>query len=255
MTDPANYNPDRYEEPIRQSIEYSYLDNAFKKHGYVTLSFLFKASSSGTYSVSLRRIIAGDLITYVHDYTYNAGDVKRVVLTIPAPPDPTGTVSINSGWVINFVSKTPDGISAGLSGTDQWTNGNYVSSGNITNWYTTRDNWVAISEPQLEPGRIATLFENIPYDVELQRCMRYYERIDYESSNRAYDTGYYWQIASFFRVRKRVIPSISASFSQYTPYYNPDKLSTDYVLFTELKTNHQDTFWIVGVTADSEVPV
>ena len=66
---------------------------------------------------------------------------------------------------------------------------------------------------QLEVGEEATPFEHVPYDVNLQRCQRYCEVYDAESS---LCTALAWSTANtsgvmMFRQRKRDIPSVIPS--------------------------------------------
>lgn len=69
---------------------------------------------------------------------------------------------------------------------------------------------------QLELGAIATEFERLPYDAQLLRCQRYYERIDNAVDKGPYGIGVYTSttlalIYIHFRTTKRDIPTVGHS--------------------------------------------
>ena len=73
--------------------------------------------------------------------------------------------------------------------------------------YDVADNdYIQLKQVQVEVGNIATEFEYIPYDIQLQRCLRYYEKNNalakYMSNDNIYGT-YYWKI------EKRSTPAIA----------------------------------------------
>ena len=72
---------------------------------------------------------------------------------------------------------------------------------------STSNEWY-ITGVQLEAGDSATPFEHLPYDVNLRRCLRYYEELGVASFAQANDTTSYW-ISFNFRERKRANPSAS----------------------------------------------
>ena len=90
---------------------------------------------------------------------------------------------------------------------------------NTTNWVelfaievdgVTDGDYLELKEVQVERGNIATDFERVPYDVELARCMRYYE--DVYADFRAYsDNNFYPMITYTFIVEKRTTPSVVAN--------------------------------------------
>ncbi len=50
------------------------------------------------------------------------------------------------------------------------------ASEDVPNFFTSTDNNILITAIQLEVGDDASDFEYIPFDVQLQRCQRYYEK-------------------------------------------------------------------------------
>jgi hypothetical protein len=59
---------------------------------------------------------------------------------------------------------------------DSWQAGNYVSSSDATNWLTTINNALNLTDIQLEAGSVATPFERRSYGQELALCQRYYQQ-------------------------------------------------------------------------------
>jgi len=74
---------------------------------------------------------------------------------------------------------------------------------------------IDIANIQLEEGDVATEFEYVPYDIQLLRCMRYYEvgKQDVIYSNGWNATGAYSEIK--FRVIKRAAPTITLKDFKY----------------------------------------
>ena len=93
----------------------------------------------------------------------------------------------------------------------------------------TVDDYIELKQIQLEVGNIATEFEYIPYDIQLLRCMRYYEwfHIDYSGFDNANTVNSTNTIS--FKVKKRVLPSIRCVYAydestsqQLNPYFVND---------------------------------
>ena len=66
---------------------------------------------------------------------------------------------------------------------------------------------LVLSGVQLEKGTVATNFEHIPYDIQLQRCMRYYEVIENAIAWKAPVTDDTYGYVNF-KIRKRAVPTI-----------------------------------------------
>jgi len=94
------------------------------------------------------------------------------------------------------------------------------------------NDYIQLKQVQVEEGDIATEFEKIPYDLQLQRCMRYYEwfHIDYTSYDNANASNYTSTI--FFKTQKRTLPSITCvyaydeSTTQQLNSYSIDTITT-----------------------------
>ena len=142
----------------------------------LTLSFWVKSNKTGTYTVENYRADSGRHIC--NTYTINTADTwEKKTITIDA--DTTGIINNDNGegwrlmfWVVagsNFTSGTLATSWATLS------NPNRVSSSNV-NLADSTSNYINITGVQLEVGDTATPFEHRPYDMELARCQRYYQK-------------------------------------------------------------------------------
>ncbi len=158
-------------------MEYAFnpVDILFLQGGDATLSFKFKGSTPGRYSVSLVSYNAGDssYVTYF-DYT-TAHTIQKVSITIPIPVFTglnaivkasefylyVGTISSVAGWEASVVN--------------DWdlTGGYRIAPGSV-NWGATAGNYVQFYQMQFEQGSESTGFEIVSYGEDLARVQRYY---------------------------------------------------------------------------------
>ena len=165
---------DRYmlSQPI-EGLNVTNLDFGSSTAQTVTLSFWVKSSITGTFGAVL--INGNATRTYVKEYTINSANTwEKKTVTIAG--DTTGTWTYtNALWgSVRFC------LAAGSTyhGTDStWNAGNYISTSNQVNLMATSGATFYITGVQLEVGSTATDFENLPYDVQLARCQRYYSTI------------------------------------------------------------------------------
>ncbi len=210
----------------------------------ITLSFWFNSNVAGDYAVSLRNTTNSslNLQTYTTSFRYGEANMpQKIELTIPLNhqwnPGLINDANIGFMLIIGFLNNgnfaTPT--------KDTWIDGNYLTVSTAVNWVATAGNFIEIAELQLEEGTYATDFEYVPYDIQLLRCKRYYEKAypAIFSSIRAYKTSIdggnadnYWQFVYFFEVEKRVTPTVLAEFYTEIPTYNPDRLSKKFVSYS-----------------------
>ena len=138
----------------------------------VTLSFWVKSNKTGTYTVFLYDVDNTRLISKA--YTIDVADTWEKK-TITYAGDTTGALDNNNGRSLDVRFML-------ASGTD-WSSGTLQTSwaANVTanravgqvNLADSTSNYINITGVQLEVGEGASDFENLPYDVQLQRCQRY----------------------------------------------------------------------------------
>ena len=193
----------------------------------ITISFWFNSNVSGIYPVCVRNSTdsAIQYQSYVTSFVYStANSAQKVEVTIP----------LNAAW--NPALKNDSAIGLELSigflnqgdfvspSTDAWIDGNYLTTSTTVNWGATAGNFIEIAGLQLEEGNVATEFEHVPYDIQLLRCMRYYEK-SYEDSPTEIGGAIHFSASSTnttypfdggveLKVPKRTIPTLTA--------YSPD---------------------------------
>lgn len=187
-------------------------------------SFWIKATKIGIYSVSLNN--SGTDRGCIKEFEILTSNTwQRVVVAFPASPS-DGTWNLTTGIGITVAIVLAANTGAG-SARDVWVNtSGYGSSTNQVNGADSTNNNFWITGVQLEPGEIVTEFEQVTFQDELARCMRYYEKtFDYAiapaSSVGSQTGGIITAIASgtgivttwHFHVPKRTAPTITT--------YNP----------------------------------
>jgi hypothetical protein len=65
-----------------------------------------------------------------------------------------------------------------FQGVAGWQTGNLLTLAGMSNFMAAGANSLQIKNFQLEVGSVATEFERVPYDEQLQRCYRYFFRLD-----------------------------------------------------------------------------
>jgi hypothetical protein len=227
---------------IRQFIEgYNWAKISQKPF---TLSFWVKATTAGTYCVSLTN--SGFNRSYVSEYTINATNTweHKTINVDAAPLDGTWNYSTGIGLRVAWTL---------ASGTDfqttpnTWQTGGFFSTSNQVNGVNTgatdfRITGVMIVEGTHDQPAFTTFGKT--FEEELIACQRYYEKsYDLGASAGAFPTyagSHTWHAVGatnrpfttlYFKVEKRVIPTITL--------YNPNDGNTVNPIWdTQNSTNH-----------------
>ena len=136
----------------------------------VTVSFWVKASVTGTYPVSLTN--NGFDRSFVTNYTVSVANTWEYK-TVTIAGDTSGTWSIDNSTGINVMFSLDTG-STYQTTADSWQTGNYRGTSSDVHFLANASATWQITGVQLEVGEGASDFEFLPYDVQLQRCQRYY---------------------------------------------------------------------------------
>lgn len=149
----------------------------------LTLSFWVKASKTGTASWEIQQNDNSSR-RFATSYTINKPDTwEKKVIRIPADPnfivDDNNAAGIRIGWWWNS-GATYSGGDHGNS----WRSNNNINR-NVRNFDlgTSTDDYVAITGAQLEVGENATEYDHLPYQEELNNCLRYYWQVTGRSSD------------------------------------------------------------------------
>jgi len=150
-----------------------------------TVSFWVRSSKTGTYCLQIRDMPATDHA--VVEYTISSADTwEHKVITIAGNTGGNMTVAGNAGYDLHWH------LSTGSSDHESATNNAFAD--NSSNLFRATSNQVNLFDSataewyitgiQFEVGNQASEFEHVPFDVQLQRCLRYfYKHTDPLSSN------------------------------------------------------------------------
>ena len=112
-----------------------------------------------------------------------------------------------------------------------------------------------LSKVQLEPGTSETEFENLPYDVQLARCLRYTWIINTEANAfQRFGAGYNQTTSTanliiYPRVPMRAVPSLTYSaLSDFVVLYNGNSSNTPSIIAISGSGSARDLFAVVFIT-------
>lgn len=159
-----------------------------------TLSFWVKTTSTGTFCVSLRN--SGTDRSYVAEYTVSAASTwEKKTVTVSSSPsagtwDYTSGVGIYLDWILACGSNF-------LTTAGAWQTGNFQCTSSQVNFTSSTANDFYLALIQLEPGSVATPFENVAFADDIERVQRYYQK----SYNLTTDVGQNVAVGAAFKVR------------------------------------------------------
>ncbi len=139
-----------------------------------TISFWVRSSKTGIHSVGLHNSGGDRAIT--KEYTVNAADTwEYKTLTFAASPS-AGTWDYTTGIGVMLWFGLASGTDRTTSTLNSWTSTNDIMSTNQVNVLDAINNVFRITGVKLELGSIATPIQFVPFEEELLRCMRYYQK-------------------------------------------------------------------------------
>ena len=163
---------------IQQKIEgqnLQYLKKGTSNAESLTCSFWVKSNKTGTYICELYDEDNTRQIS--KSYTISSADTwEKKTLTFAG--DTTGTLDNDNGHSFNLLHWLVAGsnfASGTLSTT--WTSATFVNRavGQVNLADSTSNEWY-ITGVQLEAGQVASDFEFLPYDINKERCRRYFQK-------------------------------------------------------------------------------
>lgn len=151
----------------------------------ITISFWVRASMTGTYAVNVSNFTADpNNIWYLATYTVSAANTwERKVINVPGAT--IGTWLTNESGALAMSFDLGAGSSLQTTNVNTWSSGasgkrSFTSSPNVVG---TTGATFYLTGVQLEQGTVATPFEQIWAETQLQLCQRYYFRINPISSS------------------------------------------------------------------------
>jgi len=153
----------------------------------LTASFWVKSNKTGTYSVSLYDSDNARIIG--NTYTINSANTWEKK-TITFSGDTTGAFNNDNNYSFNILFALV--MASNFTSYDNTSWNSYADSrfgyGHTVNMLDNTANEWYITGVQLEVGTSASDFEFLPYDVNLQRCQRYFQK-GYSDADNAVHAG------------------------------------------------------------------
>jgi len=174
----------------------------------ITLSFWVKSNKTGTYSVWLYQDDDGRSIA--NTYTISSADTWEKK-TITYSPDTTGVIDNdnNNGLRVNFYLVAGTNFTSGTLATSWESDTAANRAVGQVNLADSTSNYINFTGIQLEVGTSASDFEFLPYDVNLRRCERYFQKHDGFEGTASQTTQF--QSVQTFHTPMRANPSASIS--------------------------------------------
>jgi len=175
----------------------------------LTLSFWVKSNKTGTASLNFMQRDNSKKL-YTTNYSISSADTwEKKTITISG--DTSGLINNDNGsgfevfWWFNSGSSYQTGTTrnAWSSYTDADVNVSNLGLGGSTS-----DN-ISITGVQLEVGTSASDFEFLPFDVNLNRCQRYFEFAESGYQGPVYGTASDMRVSVPFKVKKRANPTLT----------------------------------------------
>jgi hypothetical protein len=171
----------------------------------LTLSFWVKSNKTVTYILELYD--ADNSRTISQSYSINTSDTwEKKTLTFFG--DTIGTLNNDNGNSLQaywWFAGGSDWSSGTLATSWQPLNNPDRAVGNV-NLADSTANYINITGVQLEVGTEATPFEHRPYDIELQKCMRYYQRIQGGAAFTSGVNGVYNDTRNLIGLHQYIVP-------------------------------------------------
>ena len=204
---------------IQQKFEgqmLQYLKKGTSNAESLTLSFWVKSNKTGTYIVELFDNDNARQISQA--YTIDSASTwEKKTLTFSG--DTSGALNNDNGssLQVSWFLAVGNNYSSGTLSTSWTSNTNANRAVGQVNLADSTSNEWYITGVQLEVGKFATPFEFLPYDVNLDRCYRYYQKFNGGNST-AFASGAYYSSSGFLGTLKykktmRTIPSFQATGS------------------------------------------
>ena len=167
---------------LRQNVEgtfLNHLDTGTSDAKTITFSFWVRSSKTGTYCFQIR-----DVTPAYHalvEYTISSANTwEHKVITIAGNTSGTATATTGSGYDLHWhlAAGSDDHASATSNAFADNSGGLFKATSNQVNLFDSATAEWYITGVQFEVGNQASEFEHVPFDVQLQRCRRYLQRVE-----------------------------------------------------------------------------
>ena len=219
----------------------------------LTLSFWIKSNKTGNYYLAMVNNNSTQDRVVSFGYTIDSADTwEKKTITIPGDTarsiDNTNGEELTLYWLFSAASGFTSG---GVSNT--WTNyaANRFANSDLAGLGGSTADEVYLTGVQLEASETASDFEFLPVDVNLNRCLRYYETIA-TGAQQSFGQGVYYNSGSLYysdkyRVTKRAVPTLDQVTGSdiYIIYRN--NAADNFAGFDNLGGNTTMTFFELNV--------
>jgi hypothetical protein len=185
------------------------------------LQFRAKSSIAGIHSGCLYNTLATR--SYVFSFVLAAANVEQDFFIV-IPGDSAGTPDVINGRGLTVLWNMGQ-ASGQLTAAGSWQAGTFYGATGSIQLASTVNSYLEITNVQFEQGLIATTYEQKPFDVELARCMRYYEKsfpyttVPVQNVGSAVGSAFFGQYVAaataenlgelIWRVTKRGVPAVT----------------------------------------------
>ena len=195
----------------------------------LTLSFWVKSNLTGNFPLTVKK---DDNTVYYLPLSYSissANTWEKKTITWTPTEGSTSLITASAGAINNDNGRGfqifwglmwGSNYTGSQSGTPTWTSTADFADSDITfvNFYSSTSNNLYLTGVQLEVGDAASDFEHLPHDVSLQRCQRYFYKIDTAAATYVAQGNYYSGDTMLagpipFPVDMRTVPTLTSSNS------------------------------------------
>jgi hypothetical protein len=223
----------------------------------ITISFWVKSNKTGTYILEVRDSDNGRTIN--KSYSINSASTWEKK-TISYDGDTSGVLDNDNAtsFEVTWFLSASSNFTSGTLQTSWGTLTNENRAVGQVNLLDDASNEWYITGVQLEVGTSASDFEFLPYDVNLRRCQRYFEK--YEEA-----TGYFHALRAqtnednfsfvniFFKTEMRTDPSITITSESNVTSDNIQGINSKGFVRTGTTTSTTNTARLNGYEADAEL--
>ena len=137
----------------------------------VTLSFKVQTNWSGNLPIAFHNTSFGR--SYIVDVSVSSG-TNTISTSVPLEAATIAANDNNRGVIVTIGANQEGNARTGTTGS--WVATTSLCSTSSTQWMKTINNYINVTEIQLEEGSVATPFEHRSYGEELALCQRYYQQ-------------------------------------------------------------------------------
>ena len=172
---------------LKHTVEAQYIHHSgwdfTSSSSNITLSFWARSVKAGTYCVMFRDHDASGERYYVAKYTLVANTWKHIEIVVPGNSDLVFNDDNGEGLEVRWNLSAGDDRNDATADTWFAPGSDYDKTTNTqVNFFDSTDNNFFLTGVQLEVGDVASGFEHLPHDVQLQRCQRYYQQIPHTAA-------------------------------------------------------------------------